>query len=74
VEFSKAWGCRRPIILLQGPKTRQAIEKVSRLTAYYSDQKPASSREIRQGKLENHFCGNPKQRRSGKTANRIKGK
>jgi tRNA-specific 2-thiouridylase len=37
--FFEAQGCGSPITLLQGPKTRQAIEKAARLTAYYSDQK-----------------------------------
>jgi predicted ribosome quality control (RQC) complex YloA/Tae2 family protein len=29
----------RPITLLQGPKTKKAIEKAAMLTAYYSDKK-----------------------------------
>ncbi|MEM2806011.1 MAG: tRNA 4-thiouridine(8) synthase ThiI [Candidatus Bathyarchaeia archaeon] len=37
--FFEAQGCGSPITLLQGPKTRQAIEKAAQLTAYYSDQK-----------------------------------
>ncbi|MEM3463968.1 MAG: tRNA 4-thiouridine(8) synthase ThiI [Candidatus Bathyarchaeia archaeon] len=37
--FFEAVGTGSPITLLQGPKTRQAIEKAAQLTAYYSDQK-----------------------------------
>ncbi len=37
--FFEAQGCGSPVTLLQGPKTRQAIEKAAQLTAYYSDQK-----------------------------------
>jgi tRNA U34 2-thiouridine synthase MnmA/TrmU len=37
--FFEAQGCGSPITLLQGPKTRKAIEKAAQLTAYYSDQK-----------------------------------
>ncbi len=37
--FFEAQGCGSPITLLQGPKTRQVIEKAAQLTAYYSDQK-----------------------------------
>lgn len=37
--FFEAQGFGSPITLLQGPKTRQAIEKAAQLTAYYSDQK-----------------------------------
>ncbi|MEM3566026.1 MAG: tRNA 4-thiouridine(8) synthase ThiI [Candidatus Bathyarchaeia archaeon] len=37
--FFEAVGCGSPTTLLQGPKTRQAIEKAAQLTAYYSDQK-----------------------------------
>ena len=37
--FFEAQGCGSPTTLLQGPKTRQAIEKAAQLTAYYSDQK-----------------------------------
>jgi len=35
----EAQGCGSPITLLQGPKTKEAIEKAAQLTAYYSDQK-----------------------------------
>ncbi|MGQ9538637.1 MAG: hypothetical protein ACUVTE_03525 [Candidatus Bathycorpusculaceae bacterium] len=35
----EAQGCGSPITLLQGKKTKQAIEKAAQLTAYYSDQK-----------------------------------
>ena len=37
--FFEAQGCGSPITLLQGPKTKKAIEKAAQLTAYYSDQK-----------------------------------
>ncbi|MEM1566828.1 MAG: tRNA 4-thiouridine(8) synthase ThiI [Candidatus Bathyarchaeia archaeon] len=37
--FFEAIGTGSPITLLQGPKTKQAIEKAAQLTAYYSDQK-----------------------------------
>ncbi len=37
--YFEAQGCGSPITLLQGPKTRKAIETAARLTAYYSDQK-----------------------------------
>ncbi|MGC8998666.1 MAG: tRNA 4-thiouridine(8) synthase ThiI [Candidatus Bathyarchaeia archaeon] len=37
--FFEAQGCGSPTTLLQGRKTRQAIEKAAQLTAYYSDQK-----------------------------------
>ncbi|MEM4701352.1 MAG: tRNA 4-thiouridine(8) synthase ThiI [Candidatus Bathyarchaeia archaeon] len=37
--FFEAHGCGSPITLLQGPKTRQSVEKAAQLTAYYSDQK-----------------------------------
>ncbi|MBX5321438.1 MAG: hypothetical protein QHH12_06745 [Candidatus Bathyarchaeota archaeon] len=37
--FFEAQGCGSPITLLQGPKTRQAVEQAAKLTAYYSDQK-----------------------------------
>ncbi|MBS7615641.1 tRNA 4-thiouridine(8) synthase ThiI [Candidatus Bathyarchaeota archaeon] len=37
--FFEVQGCGSPITLLQGPKTREAIEKAAQLTAYYSDQK-----------------------------------
>lgn len=37
--FFEAQGCGSPITLLQGPKTRKAIETAARLTAYHSDQK-----------------------------------
>jgi tRNA-specific 2-thiouridylase len=35
----EAQGCGSPITLLQGPKTRDAVEKAAELTAYYSDKK-----------------------------------
>jgi len=35
--------CGSPITLLQGPKTRKAIEKAASLTAYYSDKKEAKA-------------------------------
>ena len=31
--------CGSPITILQGPKTKKAIEKAAELTAYYSDKK-----------------------------------
>ncbi|MGB9960027.1 MAG: hypothetical protein ACPLKQ_05865 [Candidatus Bathyarchaeales archaeon] len=37
--YFEAQGCGSPITLLQGPKTKEAIEKAAKLTAYYSDQK-----------------------------------
>lgn len=37
--YFEAQGCGSPITLLQGPKTKKAIEKAAQLTAYYSDQK-----------------------------------
>ncbi|MGQ9624770.1 MAG: hypothetical protein ACUVT9_05305 [Candidatus Bathycorpusculaceae bacterium] len=37
--YFEAQGCGSPITLLQGPKTRGAIEKAAELTAFYSDQK-----------------------------------
>ena len=39
--------CGSPISLLQGPKTRNSIEKAAELTAYYSDKK--------QGKVQVKF-------------------
>jgi tRNA U34 2-thiouridine synthase MnmA/TrmU len=35
----EAQNCGSPITLLQGPKTKQAVEKAALLTAYHSDQK-----------------------------------
>ncbi|MEM2910887.1 MAG: hypothetical protein QW146_00085 [Candidatus Bathyarchaeia archaeon] len=35
----EAQGCGSPITLLQGPKTKGAIEKAAQLTAFYSDRK-----------------------------------
>jgi tRNA U34 2-thiouridine synthase MnmA/TrmU len=43
----EAQDCGSPITLLQGPKTRSAIEKAAQLTAYYSDKK--------QGKVQVKF-------------------
>jgi len=37
--YFEAQGCGSPITLLQGSKTKEAIEKAAQLTAYYSDQK-----------------------------------
>jgi predicted ribosome quality control (RQC) complex YloA/Tae2 family protein len=37
--YFEAQDCGSPITLLQGPKTRKAVETAARLTAYYSDQK-----------------------------------
>jgi tRNA U34 2-thiouridine synthase MnmA/TrmU len=37
--YFEALGCGSPITLLQGPKTKKAIETAAGLTAYYSDQK-----------------------------------
>jgi len=37
--YFEAQDCGSPITLLQGPKTRAAIEKAAELTAFYSDQK-----------------------------------
>lgn len=37
--FLEVQGCGSPITLLQGQKTREAIEKAAKITAYYSDQK-----------------------------------
>jgi tRNA-specific 2-thiouridylase len=35
----EAQGCGSPITILQGPKTKEAIDLAARLTAYHSDQK-----------------------------------
>lgn len=35
--------CGSPITILQGPKTREAIEKAAALTAYYSDRKESQT-------------------------------
>jgi hypothetical protein len=43
----EAQNCGSPITLLQGPKTRNSIEKAAELTAYYSDKK--------QGKVQVKF-------------------
>lgn len=37
--YFEAQGCGSPITLLQGSKTKKAVETAARLTAYYSDQK-----------------------------------
>jgi len=37
--YFEAQGCGSPVTLLQGPKTRKAVEKAAKLTAYHSDQK-----------------------------------
>lgn len=37
--FFEVPDCGSPVTLLQGPKTREAIEKAAALTAYYSDSK-----------------------------------
>jgi tRNA U34 2-thiouridine synthase MnmA/TrmU len=37
--YFEAQDCGSPITLLQGPKTKKAIEEAARLTAYHSDQK-----------------------------------
>jgi len=37
--YFEVQGCGSPISLLQGPKTKKAVETAARLTAYYSDQK-----------------------------------
>jgi hypothetical protein len=37
--YFEAQGCGSPVTLLQGSKTKEAIEKAAQLTAYYSDQK-----------------------------------
>jgi tRNA U34 2-thiouridine synthase MnmA/TrmU len=51
--FFEAQGCGSPTTLLQGPKTRQAIEKAAQLTAYYSDQKTGKVHvKYGRGKLE----------------------
>jgi len=42
--YFEAQGCGSPIALLQGRKTREAVEKAARLTAYYSDQKTGEVR------------------------------
>jgi tRNA U34 2-thiouridine synthase MnmA/TrmU len=47
----EAKGCGSPITLLQGPKTKKAVEEAARLTAYYSDQKVGGV-EVKYGKKE----------------------
>jgi tRNA U34 2-thiouridine synthase MnmA/TrmU len=47
----EAKGCGSPVTLLQGPKTREAVEEAARLTAYYSDQKTGWV-EVKYGKKE----------------------
>jgi tRNA U34 2-thiouridine synthase MnmA/TrmU len=47
----EAKGCGSPVTLLQGPKTKKAVEEAARLTAYYSDQKTGRV-EVRYGKKE----------------------
>jgi tRNA U34 2-thiouridine synthase MnmA/TrmU len=47
----EAKGCGSPVTLLQGPKTKKAVEEAARLTAYYSDQKTGNV-EVRYGKKE----------------------
>jgi tRNA U34 2-thiouridine synthase MnmA/TrmU len=42
-------GCGSPITILQGPKTRPAVEKAAALTAYYSDNK-SETVTVRYGK------------------------
>jgi tRNA U34 2-thiouridine synthase MnmA/TrmU len=42
--FFEVPDCGSPITLLQGPKTRKAIEKAAALTAYYSDKKESQIR------------------------------
>ncbi|MEM0007963.1 MAG: tRNA 4-thiouridine(8) synthase ThiI [Candidatus Bathyarchaeia archaeon] len=49
--FFEAVGTGSPITLLQGPKTRQAVEKAAQLTAYYSDQKTDKVR-VRYGRTK----------------------
>jgi tRNA U34 2-thiouridine synthase MnmA/TrmU len=41
--FFEVPDCGSPITLLQGPKTRKAIEKAAALTAYYSDKKESQT-------------------------------
>lgn len=51
-DFSfEAQGCGSPIALLQGSKTKKAVEEAARLTAYYSDQKTGRVK-VRFGKKE----------------------
>jgi tRNA-specific 2-thiouridylase len=47
--YFEAQDCGSPITLLQGPKTKKAIEEAARLTAYHSDQKTGQVR-VRLGK------------------------
>jgi predicted ribosome quality control (RQC) complex YloA/Tae2 family protein len=47
----EAKGCGSPVTLLQGPKTKRAVEEAARLTAYYSDQKTGRV-EVKYGKKE----------------------
>jgi len=47
--YFEAQGCGSPVTLLQGPKTKRAIEEAARLTAYHSDQKTERVR-VRFGK------------------------
>jgi tRNA-specific 2-thiouridylase len=45
----EAQGCGSPVTLLQGPKTKEAIEKAASLTAHYSDKKTGEV-QVRFGK------------------------
>lgn len=49
--YFEAQGCGSPVTLLQGPKTKRAIEEAARLTAYHSDQKTGRVR-VRFGKKD----------------------
>ena len=49
--FFEAQGCGSPVTLLQGPKTKKAIEEAARLTAYHSDQKTGRV-QVRFGKKD----------------------
>jgi predicted ribosome quality control (RQC) complex YloA/Tae2 family protein len=49
--YFEAQGCGSPVTLLQGPKTKKAIEEAARLTAYHSDQKTGRVR-VRFGKKD----------------------
>jgi len=49
--YFEAQGCGSPVTLLQGPKTKRAIEEAARLTAYHSDQKNGRVR-VRFGKKD----------------------
>jgi predicted ribosome quality control (RQC) complex YloA/Tae2 family protein len=49
--YFEVQGCGSPVTLLQGLKTKRAIEEAARLTAYHSDQKTERVR-VRFGKKD----------------------